>query len=88
MKTLYYVLIFIAVIISLFILYLLFDSLPEYIKNEKQNTTGDEVGLTSMIVTFLIPILFFVDIVLWILIFKVKKWWCSTCVDFFYSSAL
>lgn len=60
-------------LIFLYIIFLLVDSLPNYFRNEQQNLSGDEAGLTAMVITFLVPMLLLLNFVLIVIIIKFKK---------------
>lgn len=58
---------------SVFIIFLLIDSLPDYLNDEKNNISGDEAGLTAMVINFVLPILGLIDLLLIVSYFYLKK---------------
>jgi hypothetical protein len=63
----------IIILIFLYIIILLVNCLPDYISDEQQNLSGDEAGLTAMVITFLVPILLISNFVLIIFVYKAQK---------------
>jgi hypothetical protein len=73
MKYLLTIIKILIILIFLYIILLLINCLPDYIRDEQQNLSGDEAGLTAMVITFLVPILLLLNTVLIIIFFKFKK---------------
>jgi len=73
MKHLLTVIKIIIILIFLYTIFLLINCLPDYIRDEQQNLSGDEAGLTAMVITFLIPILLISNFVLIVIVYKAQK---------------
>ncbi|WP_306353368.1 hypothetical protein [Flavobacterium sp. '19STA2R22 D10 B1'] len=61
------------IIISLYIIYLLIDNLPDYIKYSRNGNEGEEAGLNAMIITFLVPLFLLVDLMLIVAVVLYRK---------------
>lgn len=73
MKHLFTIIKIIIALVFLYIIFLLNDSLPNYIRDEQQNRSGDEAGLTAMVITFLVPMLLLLNLILIIIVVKYNK---------------
>lgn len=66
-------LIILIFIFSSGIIFIIIDSLPTYINDEKNNLSGDEAGLTAMVINFILPILVVINFILLGIYFYIRK---------------